>query len=75
MRLVNWRYGVEIMKKISSFEYALFEALDRHDLIEGCEPRTPQEEKNAANEKLRDQLKTFRNATTNEPLFPEPQDS
>ena len=61
-------------KKISPLEYKLFEAIGRPDLIENCEPRTALEEEQAANERLRSQLKRFRNATTNEPLFPELQD-
>jgi hypothetical protein len=59
------------MKKISSFEFALNNAVGRSDLNQGVEPRTRFEEEQAANKRLEQQLSRFNNATTGQPLFPE----
>jgi len=56
-------------KKISSFEYAMNKAIDRHDLNENCEPRTWQEEEALTNKHLMEQLGKMRNATTGDPLL------
>ena len=60
------------MKKISAFEYAINEAINRPDLNENCEPRTKQEERVLIEDDLKMQLSKMRNATTGEPLLPEP---
>lgn len=60
-------------KKISSLELKLLQILDNYgddgvDLAAGLEARTLVEEEQHANECLREQLSTFRNATTGESL-------
>jgi len=56
-------------KKISAFEYAMNNAINRSDLNENCEPRTKQEEAAIIEEELVDQLSRMRNATTGEPII------
>lgn len=56
-------------KKISSLEYKLAQILGMDDVVESCEPRTLLEEDQAANESLREQLATFKNATTGELIY------
>lgn len=57
-------------KKISSLEYKLAQILDIKETLETCEPRTLQEENQAANAQLEEQLATFKNETTGELLYP-----
>ncbi len=62
------------MKKISSLEFKLNEILDGYrldkpSLNDGCEPINKHEQEQIANENLRRQLSTFRNATTGENIF------
>lgn len=57
--------NVRMTQKISSLEYKLRQILSGYgneDLAKGFAPRTREEEERAANEGLREQLSSFKNA-------------